>query len=219
MVDSELGSGWLAQVKAQGVIAVIRSPDLLTGTQMARSVAAGGIHWLEVTWSSHQPAALLHHLRTQLPHCQIGAGTLLTGAELQAAIAAGAQFLFTPHVDLKLIELARQQQIPMIPGALSPTEIVAAWQAGASSVKVFPVQSMGGASYIRHLQPPLGHIPLIPTGGVTLENASSFLEAGAIAVGLAGQLFPAEAIAQSNWAEIQRRADRLMKTLQAVAKP
>jgi 2-dehydro-3-deoxyphosphogluconate aldolase/(4S)-4-hydroxy-2-oxoglutarate aldolase len=109
-----------------------------------------------------------------------------------------------------LIQAAVAQQIPIVAGALSPTEIVMAWQAGATCVKVFPIQSVGGADYIRHICAPLGNIPLIPTGGVTLENARTFLEAGAIAVGLSGQLFPKEAIARSDWQVVTERVRRLM---------
>jgi 2-dehydro-3-deoxyphosphogluconate aldolase/(4S)-4-hydroxy-2-oxoglutarate aldolase len=116
-----------------------------------------------------------------------------------------------------LIQLAVAQNIPIIPGALSPTEIVSAWQAGASSVKVFPVQALGGAGYIQSLQAPLGNIPLIPTGGVTLANAQSFLAAGAVAVGLSGQLFPRQAVADGNWDAIAQQATVLVHCLTSPA--
>ena len=129
------------------------------------------------------------------------------------AIDSGAQFLFTPHTDLTLIQTAVKANIPIIPGALSPTEIVTAWQAGASCVKVFPIQAVGGVNYIRNLQGPLGNIPLIPTGGVTLKNAKEFLQAGAIAVGLAGDLFPQNLITQADWQGISRNAKKLMQQI------
>ncbi len=202
---------WLSTLQAQRAIAVVRAPSLEVGMQMAIAVAQGGITLIEITWDSDRPTALIAQLRNKLPHCQIGAGTLLTRSALQEAIAAGAQFLFSPHLNLELVQLAIAAQIPMIPGALTPSEIVAAWQAGATCVKVFPVQAVGGADYIRHLRSPLGQIPLIPTGGVTLDNAQSFLQAGAIAVGLSGGLFPREAIVQKNWAAISQQAARLMQ--------
>jgi 2-dehydro-3-deoxyphosphogluconate aldolase / (4S)-4-hydroxy-2-oxoglutarate aldolase len=205
---------WLSTVRSQRVIAVIRAPSVELGVQMAQAVATAGMRLIEITWDSDRPTHLVGRLRVALPHCWVGAGTLLTLAELQAAIAAGAQFLFSPHLNLELVEAAVNQQIPMIPGALTPSEIVAAWQHGATCVKVFPVQSMGGADYIRHLRSPLGQIPLIPTGGVTIENAQEFLQAGAIAVGLASQLFPKEAIATGNWAAITCRAAGLLQGLQ-----
>lgn len=208
-----MSESWLSLVHQQRAIAVIRAGQIETGIQMARAVAAAGMKLIEITWTSHNPAKLIHHLHTELPGCLIGAGTLLTLADLQAAVAAGAEFLFTPHTQLTLIQSAVQQQVPIIPGALSPTEIVTAWQAGASCVKVFPVQSMGGADYIRQLRGPLGQIPLIPTGGVTIENAHTFIEAGAVAVGLAGQLFPQEAVLQGDWYQVSERASLLLQNL------
>lgn len=205
---------WLALLKAQRAIAVIRSEQLSTGYQMAQAIAAGGMLLIEVTWNSDQPANLVAKLRAALPDCWIGTGTLLTKADVTEAIAAGAQFLFTPHVERDLIYLAQDHNIPLVAGALSPTEIVTAWQAGASCVKVFPVQAVGGATYIHSLQAPLEQIPLIPTGGVTIANARDFLAAGAIAVGLASELFPKQAVAQGDWDTITRQAAQLRQQLQ-----
>lgn len=210
---------WSKLVQQQRAIAVIRAPHLALGLSMAKAVAAGGIHLIEITWNSQRAEELICQLRLELPNCTIGTGTLLDREQVRQAIAAGAEFLFTPHVDLALIHLALDQGVPIIPGALSPTEIVAAWQAGASSVKVFPVQAMGGASYIQSLQGPLGHIPLIPTGGVTLENAASFLAAGAIGVGLSSHLFPNSALDSGNWSAITERTQALMQSLQPAVKP
>jgi len=176
---------------------------------MAQAVAAGGMGLIEITWNSDRPAHLIARLREVLPHCAIGVGTLLTEADVREAIAAGAQFLFTPHTNPHLIDVARAANVPMVAGTLTPTEIVTAWQAGASAVKVFPIQAVGGANYLRCLQGPLGQIPMIPTGGVTVENARSFLEAGAIAVGLSGQLFPKQAIAMGDWGQVQELAAAL----------
>jgi 2-dehydro-3-deoxyphosphogluconate aldolase/(4S)-4-hydroxy-2-oxoglutarate aldolase len=100
-----------------------------------------------------------------------------------------------------------------VPGALTPTEIVTAWDSGATCVKVFPIEAVGGANYIKSLQGPLGHIPLIPTGGVTLENAKEFIKAGAIAVGLSGDLFPKPLIAAQDWDAIAQRAKTLKQQL------
>jgi 2-dehydro-3-deoxyphosphogluconate aldolase/(4S)-4-hydroxy-2-oxoglutarate aldolase len=208
-----MSSSWLSLVQAQRAIAVIRAPNVKAGVEMAKAVAAGGMRLLEITWTSEQPTQLIEQLRSTLPECWIGAGTLLTNHHLKAAIAAGAQFLFSPHVNLTGIEIAQQHQLPIIPGALSPSEIVTAWQAGATCVKVFPVQAVGGAAYIRHLREPLAEIPLIPTGGVTIENAPDFLVAGAVAVCLGGQLFPQAAIAQQDWASLTERAATLMQRL------
>jgi 2-dehydro-3-deoxyphosphogluconate aldolase/(4S)-4-hydroxy-2-oxoglutarate aldolase len=112
-----------------------------------------------------------------------------------------------------MIKTAVAANIPIIPGALTPTEIITAWNYGATCVKVFPVQAVGGSNYIKSLQGPLGHIPLIPTGGVTLENAEDFLKVGAIAVGLSGELFPKKWILEENWHEITEQAKALIQKL------
>jgi 2-dehydro-3-deoxyphosphogluconate aldolase/(4S)-4-hydroxy-2-oxoglutarate aldolase len=204
---------WLKLLQQTRAIAVIRAAKIEQGRQMAKAVAAGGMQVIEITWNSDRSAQLIGQLRQELPTCTIGTGTLLTLDQLEQAIAAGAQFLFTPHVDPVMIQAAVVQDVPIIPGALSPTEIVTAWTAGASCVKVFPVQAVGGASYIKSLQGPLGEIPLIPTGGVTVENAKEFIAAGAIAVGVSGQLFPTQLVASSNWEAITQLAKSLMQQL------
>jgi 2-dehydro-3-deoxyphosphogluconate aldolase/(4S)-4-hydroxy-2-oxoglutarate aldolase len=180
---------------------------------MALAVAAGGMRLIEITWNTQQAGELIAKLRSELPDCLIGTGTILELTELEKAIAAGAQFIFTPHVNRELINRAVEAGIPIVPGALSPSEIVTAWQAGASCVKVFPIQAVGGAAYIKSLQGPLGHIPLIPTGGVNMANASNFIKAGAIAVGLAGDLFPSKMVEAGNWAGITQQAQLLRDRL------
>jgi 2-dehydro-3-deoxyphosphogluconate aldolase / (4S)-4-hydroxy-2-oxoglutarate aldolase len=204
---------WLTLVQKQKAIAVIRASNLEIGRQMALAVASGGMQLIEITWNSANAAELIARLRLELPGCLIGTGTLLSVQHLHQAISAGAQFLFTPHVDRDMIQVALEHNLPIIPGALSPTEIVSAWNYGATCVKVFPVQAVGGAKYIKSLQGPLGHIPLIPTGGVTLVNAREFLQAGAIAVGLSGELFPKQSIEAGDWQAISRQAKTLMDSL------
>lgn len=204
---------WFKQVQKHRAIAVIRAPQMELGRQMAHAVASGGMQLIEITWNSDKPAELISLLRDELPKCIIGTGTLLKLEEVEDAIACGAQFLFTPHVNPTLIKAAVDGGVPIIPGALSPTEIVTAWQAGASCVKVFPVEAVGGAKYIQSLQGPLGDIPLIPTGGVTLENAKEFIQAGAIAVGLSGSLFPKHLVAAGKWEAMQKLAQNLMHGL------
>lgn len=204
---------WLDLLRKYRAIAVIRSPDLKLGMQLAQAVAQGGMGLIEITWNSDRPADLIALLHQQLPHCTIGAGTLLTSEQAQEAIACGAEFLFSPHTHPTLIEQAIQANIPIIPGALTPTEIVTAWQTGASSVKVFPIQAVGGSDYVKSLQGPLGHIPLIPTGGVTLDNAPDLIKAGAIAVGLSSQLFPPSLVKAKNWPAIAETSRRLLLKL------
>ncbi|MDB9308987.1 bifunctional 4-hydroxy-2-oxoglutarate aldolase/2-dehydro-3-deoxy-phosphogluconate aldolase [Aphanizomenon sp. CS-733/32] len=204
---------WLSQLKLHRAIAVVRAPKMVWGEKMALAVASGGMQLIEITWNSDRAPELIAQLRAKLPNCMIGTGTLFNVQQLQEAIACGAQFLFSPHTDLDMIQAALTANIPIIPGALTPTEIITAWNHGASCVKVFPVQAVGGTSYIKSLQGPLGHIPLIPTGGITLENAQDFLQVGAVAVGLSGELFPTESVLQENWQAISEQARILMQRL------
>lgn len=202
---------WLKTLEKNRIIAVIRSSKIEIARQMAKAVAAGGIRIIEITWNSHQAVELITLLRSELPTCTIGTGTLLTQEELQKALKIGCQFIFTPHTNPVMIQTAKTAGVPIIPGALSPTEIITAWQAGASCVKVFPISAVGGANYIKSLQGPLGQIPLIPTGGVTLENAKEFIKSGAIAVGLSGKLFPENLIIAQDWQAIAQQAQELVK--------
>lgn len=211
-----MASNWLEIVKKEQVIAVIRAFPKGLGKQLAQAMRQGGVRLLEITWNSDQPEVLIPELREEMPDCIIGTGTIFTVAELNSAIAQGAQFAFSPHVDSQLIETALANNFPIIPGALSPTEIITAWQAGATAVKIYPAQAMGGVNYIKSLQAPLGNIPLIPTGGVTLANAKDFIRAGATAVGLSSQLFPKDLVAAENWQAITQQAFNLKQTLQEI---
>jgi 2-dehydro-3-deoxyphosphogluconate aldolase / (4S)-4-hydroxy-2-oxoglutarate aldolase len=204
----------LPVLRQQRAIAVIRAPSAQLGYEMALAVAAGGMRLIEITADSERPWDVIDRLRTALPDCIIGTGTVLSQTDWQNAVSSGVEFIFSPHVDMQLIAQSQVIGLPMIPGALSPTEIVTAWQAGATAVKVFPVQALGGADYIKALHSPLSQIPLIPTGGVTGANARGLIAAGAIAVGLAGSLFPKEAVERRDWAVVTKFAAQLMASLQ-----
>ena len=204
---------WLTLLKKHRAIAVIRSSEKELALQMAKAVVAGGIQFIEITWNTHKADELIAELRSEFPTFSIGTGTLLNLEQLQQAIDCGAQFLFTPHTDVAMIKTAVDAGVPIVPGAFSPTEILTAWQAGATCVKVFPISALGGTAYLKSLQGPLGHIPLIPTGGVTLENAKVFIDAGAIAVGLAGELFPKELVENGDWRAIGKIARTLTRNL------
>lgn len=206
-------SPWLTLLTKYRVIAVIRAQKKELARQMALAVASAGIRLIEITWNTPQAAELIEQLNRELPDCVIGTGTLLNLKQMQQAVSAGAEFLFTPHVDLDIIQAAVHRHLPVIPGALTPTEIVTAWTHGATCVKVFPIQAVGGVEYIKSLQGPLGHIPLIPTGGVTVENAADFLEAGAIAIGLSSELFPKHLVMSEDWDSITRRTEILLEKI------
>jgi 2-dehydro-3-deoxyphosphogluconate aldolase / (4S)-4-hydroxy-2-oxoglutarate aldolase len=207
-------SSWLSLLQQHRVIAVIRADRASVAREMALAAAAGGIKLMEITWSTDKAESLIPKLQQELPDCKIGTGTVLNLEMADRAIACGCKFLFTPHTDPVLIEMGQEMNIPIIAGALTPTEIVMAWQAGASAVKVFPVKLMGGTDYLKCLQPVLKDIPLIPTGGVNLSNAAQFIEAGAIAVGISSQLFLPEAIAQDDWSSIIAKTQTLIQSLQ-----
>jgi 2-dehydro-3-deoxyphosphogluconate aldolase / (4S)-4-hydroxy-2-oxoglutarate aldolase len=206
---------WLLKLRQHRAIAVIRSSEMEIAKKMALAVAAGGMKLIEITWNSDRAGDLIKQLRRELPDCTIGTGTLLDMADLESAIASGVQFIFTPHVNAEIIHTANLQNIPVIPGALTPTEIVNAWNHGADCVKVFPVQSLGGINYIKSLQAPLSNIPLIPTGGVTLANAHEFIQAGAVAVGLSSELFPQNLIKAQKWDAISQLATDLNQQLKS----
>ncbi|MBD2100513.1 bifunctional 4-hydroxy-2-oxoglutarate aldolase/2-dehydro-3-deoxy-phosphogluconate aldolase [Leptolyngbya sp. FACHB-261] len=207
-------NAWLALLRKHRAIAVIRSRNSSCAHRLALAAAAGDLRLLEITWDTPGVERLVPRLRQELPDCVIGVGTLLNRGMLEQALACGAQFCFSPHTDLELIAIANAAGIPLVPGALTPTEIVRAWQGGASSVKVFPAGSVGGPAYVQSLQGPLGSIPLVPTGGITMENAAAFLQAGAIAVGLAGSLFPKSLVAAQDWHRIAERCRCLAQSLQ-----
>ncbi len=205
---------WQQALAVNKAIAVIRTADLNLSLSLARAVAAGGIKLIEIAWNSDRPQEVITQLKAELTDCLVGVGTIIDVQQLETAIAAGAEFVFSPHFERSLLAVASDRYgIPLIPGTLSPTEIVQAWQAGATTVKVFPVQALGGANYIKSLQAPLSQIPLIPTGGVTIDNAKSLLAAGAIAIGIGSDLFPASLVKARDWQGITQRTATLLNNI------
>jgi 2-dehydro-3-deoxyphosphogluconate aldolase / (4S)-4-hydroxy-2-oxoglutarate aldolase len=205
---------WLKLLKEYKAIAVIRSEEKEIAIATAKAVASGGMKLIEITWNSDRPRETVEKIKQELPNCIVGAGTVLSDRELTEAIASGAEFVFSPHTNIKLIETAIDKyNVPIIPGALTPTEIVSAWQAGASCVKVYPIEALGGATYLKSLQGPIGRIPLIPTGGVTTENAKQMLDAGAIAVGMSSHLISPSLVATKNWQGISDRVTDFLRKL------
>jgi 2-dehydro-3-deoxyphosphogluconate aldolase / (4S)-4-hydroxy-2-oxoglutarate aldolase len=193
---------WLTALRQDRAIAILRAASLAEGQAMADAAVAGGLRWLEVTLTSAEPLTLVRSLRQRYANCWVGVGTVRSAAELDQAIAAGAQYAFSPFFDASILQAAQAARLPWIPGALTPTEIVTAWSAGASAIKVFPVESLGGPRYIANLQGPLPEVLTIPTGGVTIDNAAAFIEAGALAVGLGSSLFLKADVAAGNWGAI-----------------
>ena len=183
-----------AAITDVGVVAIARRLDPAAVASVCDGLLRGGVRALELTLNEPEDAAL-EALGVAVRHAagttlEIGAGTVMSVSVAQRAVDTGATFLVSPHLDQELVEWAASHGVPMFPGAATPTEVVAAWRAGAAGVKVFPASSLG-PTFIRELRGPLPDVPLLPTGGVTVENAGEFIRAGAVAVGLGSWLFAA----------------------------
>ena len=177
----------LQQILENKIVAIVRGvrPDAVP--DIAAALYAGGICLLEITLNSPDALAVIRDLSVRMgDRLLVGAGTVLDAGEAQAAIDAGARFIISPTLDIPTIQVTRQLQAVSIPGAFTATEILTAYRNGADIIKVFPASV--GAGYFRDLRGPLPHIPLMPTGGVSLENISDFYKAGAVAFGIGSAL-------------------------------
>lgn len=191
---------------ATRLVAILRLRDARQASEIATALHAGGVRALELTLNSGDALAALRTLaRSSSPNLLLGAGTVLEEAAGWAAVDAGARFLVCPHTAPAMIEAFASRGVPVIAGALSPTEVLAAWQAGAALVKLFPAGTQG-PQYVRELRGPFPEIPLLPTGGVTLENASAFLEAGSWGLGVGSSLIDPALLAGPDFAAITQRA-------------
>lgn len=206
-------SSWLNILKSCPIIAIVRSSRRDWGYQMAATAIEAGLSYIEIGWGEEGVTLeLIQRLNREFPRCSIGVGTIFNQQQLTAAIEVGCQFAFSPVLDLGVLRLAQAVGLPFVPGALTPTEVWTARQAGAIAVKVFPIKSMGGSPYLRCLREALGaDIPLIPTGGVTPEQTGELLRAGATAVGLSGGLFPRLSEGEPDLRETRRIASQLVK--------
>ncbi|HSY35243.1 MAG TPA: bifunctional 4-hydroxy-2-oxoglutarate aldolase/2-dehydro-3-deoxy-phosphogluconate aldolase [Acidobacteriaceae bacterium] len=185
----------LQRLAETGLVPVLRAASVEKALALAEAVAAGGVDVLEVTMTIPGAVEVIARLVKERPEILVGAGTVLDPETAERCIGAGAQFVVSPALNLKTIALCRRLSIAVLPGALTPTEIVTAWEAGADVVKVFPAGAMGGAKYLVSLKGPLPQIEMIPTGGVSLATAKEFLEAGAFALGVGSDLVDAKAMA------------------------
>lgn len=200
-----------ARLQASRIVAILRRTDSSAAVATAEALMAGGIDTLEVTCDSPGVLDMIRAIDAALgERVLIGAGTVLEASTARAALDAGARFLVSPHLDIDLVRGFAEQGIPWIPGAFSATEVLGAWRAGAIVIKVFPAGSVG-PGYIRDLLGPFKSMPLLPTGGVTLDNARSFLEAGAWGLGMGSALVDRELIAAARFDELADRARRLAR--------
>ena len=185
----------LKSLQEIGLVPVLRAESIEQALTLAGAIADGGVTVLEVTMTVPGAIQVMRKLAEQRPDILIGAGTVLDAETARMCILEGAQFVVSPALNLKTIEMCHRYSIAVLPGALTPTEVVNAWQAGADVVKVFPASALGGAKYLTALKGPLPHVKFIPTGGVSLATARDFLEAGAFALGVGSDLVDAKAIA------------------------
>jgi len=183
-------------IESIGLVPVLRARSISEAHALVEAIVVGGVTVIEVTMTVPGAIDLLRDLKAKYADVLLGSGTVTTAAQAQATIEAGAEFVVSPSLHLDVIAKTKELGKVSIPGALTPTEVITAWNAGADYVKVFPCSAMGGASYLKALKAPFPHIQLIPTGGVTVATAAHFLKAGAMALGVGSDLVNSTAIAE-----------------------
>jgi 2-dehydro-3-deoxyphosphogluconate aldolase/(4S)-4-hydroxy-2-oxoglutarate aldolase len=193
-----------------GILPAIRVSSAENARFAAETVAQAGIPIVEITMTTPGAVDVIADLVRNSPQVIVGAGTILDVETARACLKAGAHFLTSPGLDLEIVEFARKENILMLAGALTPTEVVAAYKAGSDFVKVFPCSQVGGDSYIRALKAPFPQIPLIAAGGVNQQTAGGFILAGASAVGVGGDLIPRSAIELRQPERIRELARRFL---------
>lgn len=203
----------LDRLLAARAVAVIRMKDAAKLAETAAALRRGGVMAIEITMTVPGAVEIIREMAGRKAEgTLIGAGTVLDAGTAASVIEAGADFVVSPITDLGMVQACRGAGVVAAPGAFTPTEIVAAWRAGADIVKVFPATSLG-PQFFRDVRGPLPQLRLMPTGGVTIENARDFLAAGACCVGLGTALVEAKAVEAGDWAAIEARARRLMASL------
>ncbi|WP_017727101.1 bifunctional 4-hydroxy-2-oxoglutarate aldolase/2-dehydro-3-deoxy-phosphogluconate aldolase [Halalkalibacterium ligniniphilum] len=188
----------LHAIQDSGIVAVIRGAKPENMLSIADALYEGGVRVLEITVETPKVLHLIEEVKNSYGEKLIvGAGTVLDAETARATIMAGAEFIFSPNVDVETIRMAKRYGVISIPGALTPTEILTAYEQGADMIKVFPA-GVFGPRYLKDIQGPLPHIPLMPTGGVGLDNIADYIKAGAVAAGLGSSLVNAKKLAEAN---------------------
>ena len=201
----------VARILQTRVVAVVRAPSPERVVDICRALANGGVDVMEITFTVPDALDLIRQVRDELgDQVLLGAGTVLDPETGRAAILAGAEFIVSPTLNLDLIRLCRRYDRAIMPGAFTPTEILTAWEAGADIVKVFPAD-VGGPSYFKAIKGPLPQVRLMPTGGVDLNTAQAFLDAGACALGAGGSLVPKAAVANGDMTQITDLAQQFVR--------
>ncbi len=202
----------LKQISEIGLVPVIRLQSMDLARRAVSAIRSGGIPILEITMTVPGAIEIIETLRREYGNGTIiGAGTVLDPETARSCINAGAQFIVTPALNPETIACCKEHEIAVIPGTLTPTEILSAWSLGADLVKIFPAGSLGGASYLKALKGPLPHVKMVPTGGVALKTAQSFIEAGAEALGVGGDLVDVAALETGMDHRITERAKQFLE--------
>lgn len=205
----------LDRVLDRGIVAILRATSGEQLVDVAEALCDGGIDVIEVTFTVPRVLEIISAVRDRLgDRILLGAGTVLDAATARSAMLAGAEFIVTPVVSPDVIETCRRYDKLVMAGALTPTEILAAWEAGSDIVKVFPAD-VGGPSYLKAVHGPMPHIRLLPTGGVNLETLPDFVRAGAAAVGLGSALINDSVLRSSNLSEIREQAEAYVECMQS----
>lgn len=206
----------IERIREVGLVPVVRAASADEALAAVEAIRAGGIPILEITLTVPGAVGIIRELTKRLgDQALIGAGTVLDADTAQACIDAGAKFIVSPALDIATIERCRSLVVPVMAGALTPTEILTAWKAGANAVKVFPANSVGGASYLKSIKAPLPQIELLPTGGVNLDTAADFIKAGAFALGVGADLVDLAALRRGDAAAITEKAKQYVAAVAA----
>lgn len=206
----------LYRIRELGVVPIIRVSNSEDAFRAVEAVVAGGVSIVEVTMGVPNALRVMEKVVERFgDSVLLGAGTVLDSETCRAALLAGSEFIVTPALDLKVIETARRYSKACIPGTLTPTEIVTAWQTGADMVKVFPCAPVGGPQYIKSLRGPLPQIDYVPTGGVNLETAPEYIRAGAAAVAVGGELVSGKALREGKTEVITANARKFVEAVRS----
>jgi len=204
----------IERLVAIGVIPVVRAASAAEALTAVEAIEAGGLPILEITMTVPGALGVIEAVAKRYGESVlVGAGTVLNPETARDCVSAGARFVVSPSLNVRTIEWCRATDVPVVPGALTPTEVLTAWQAGADFVKVFPCDSAGGAQHVKALKGPFPDIPLIPTGGVTLATVADYIRAGAAAVGVGSNLVDTRAIAAGEAGRVTEAARQYVEAV------
>lgn len=206
----------LALIREVGLVPIVRARSPEDAFRAAEAIVSGGIAIAEITMTVPNALRVMERVAERFgDKVLLGGGTILDPESCRAALLAGAEFIVTPSLDVRVIEVARRYSKPCLPGALTPTEVVAAWQAGADLVKIFPCGPVGGPKYIKALKGPFPQIDFVPTGGVNLETTPEFIKAGAAAVAVGGELVDGKALQEGKLDVITANARQFLDAVRS----